>query len=408
MYPRLFFILCIVGFLLEFLTGAANPVIPLFAQSIGASGAFIGIVVSSYFFFRVFFDLPLGRMSDKIGRRTPIIFGLSLTIITMILSGLVLDKYQLILTRGLWGLGACFFFGPASALIIDIFDLQVRGRALGILVGIEIGGLFFGSLFGGYLALIFNYRMVFLISGLILIPALVLSIISKELKALGSTQRLRSQKEATDDSIKFLKSYRLLYVCFITFFIFFIYQGTILTIFPLYAHNSLNIDVSIIGVLISMAGIGLFFAPFMVGFISKKIAPKNLLWTGISFLIPSMYLLSFARSFEAFLPLMLISGFAKGVVMASAPILAVEATNFRATGASIGAYRTSLDLGNLVGPVVMTMIANSSTLSVFHFAALLALVTVIPILALTTHAFPLIHVKQRLFSKCAIDRHSLE
>lgn len=381
MYPRLFFILCILGYQVSFLSGMASPVMPLFAQSIGAEGAFIGIAVSSYSILRFCFEIPIGYISDKIGRRTPIVFGFSLVIVTAILSGCVINIYQLILTRALWGLGTCFFFGSASALMIDIFDPRIRGRALGILVGIETGGLFSGSLAGGYLALMLNYRMVFLISGFILLPALVISYISHELKVLDSAQNSRGQKESAANSIKLLKNSELLRVCFTTFFTFFIYQGIVLTVFPLYAYNSLDMDVSMIGMLISMAGVGLFLTPIMVGFISDKVGKKELLWLGTSLLSLSMYLLGFARSFEAFLPLMLFSGFAKGVVLALAPILAVEATNFQARGVSIGAYRSSLDLGNLVGPVMMTMIIDSTTISVFHLAALVALITSIPILA---------------------------
>jgi len=340
------------------------------------------MVVSSFWLFRIFFEIPFGYISDKIGRRTPMVLSLFVTIITTILCGFVLDSYQLILTRAVWGLGAGFFYSAASALMIDIFDPQIRGRALGIFVGIELGGVLFGSLWGGYLASLFNYRMVFLISGFSLIPTFVLSFISEELKARGSAERLRSQKEAAHNSIKFLKSCRLVSVCCIAFLIFFIYQGIILTVFPLYAYNSLNIDVSMIGVLISIAGVGVFLSPFVVGLISEKIGRKKLLLIGISFLSLSMYLLSFARSFESFLPLMFISGFAKGFMLALGPILAVEATDFSARGASIGTFRTSFDLGCIMGPVAMAMIASSSTTSVFYFAALIALVTIVPIWAL--------------------------
>jgi MFS family permease len=389
--PKLLFILCVAGFSLTFLNGMVSPLLPLFAQGLGASGTLIGMVSSSFFLFRLFLEIPLGYMSDKIGRRTPIVLSLFITVTASIFCGFVLDSYQLILTRALWGLGTSLFFCTTSVLIIDIFGPKSSERTLGILVGIENGGLSLGSFWGGYLASLFNYRIVFFISGVILIPTSFFCFVSRDLKSLGSAERLRSQKKATHNSIKFLKSRRLISVCCIAFFIFVVYQGIILTVFPLYAYNSLNFDVSMIGVLISMAGIGLFLSPFMVGFISEKIGQKRLLFIAISFLSLSMYLLSFTGSFDLFIPLMFISGCAKGFVLALGPILAVEATGFSARGTAVGTFRTSFALGSIVGPVVMAIIASSFDVStVFYFAALLALVTIMPIVDLSARDKPVV------------------
>jgi MFS family permease len=383
MYPKIFYILCVVGFLMTVLFGMSTPILPLFAQiDLQASAALIGLVVASFSLFRIFFELPFGYISDKIGRRIPIIASLFITVTAAISCGFVLDSYQLILARALWGLGSSFFYSAASSLLMDVFDPQIRGKALGILVGMETGGSLFGSLLGGYLVdLLGDFRLVFFISGIILIPAIVPCFLSKELKALGSKERIRTERESSPNSFKSLKSLRLIFVCVIAFLIFLIYQGIIVTILPLYARNDLRMDYSLIGILMSAAGIGLFLSPFMAGFVSEKIGRTKFLFTAIIFLSISMYLLSFARSFESLLPLLILAGFAKGCVLALGPIMAVEATNFMARGAAIGAYRTSFGIGNVVGPVVIAVLAASSIPLAYNFAAIAALVTLVPVMA---------------------------
>ena len=47
------------------------PVIAIFAEKFTSSGYLIGIAVASYEISMAIFQIPMGKLSDKIGRRTP-------------------------------------------------------------------------------------------------------------------------------------------------------------------------------------------------------------------------------------------------------------------------------------------------------------------------------------------------
>ena len=79
-----------------------------------------------------------GKLSDLFGRRPIIIWAVSVFLIGSVLSGLSQEMWQLILFRGLQGLGGGAVFPVALAVVADLYTPQERGKYLG----------FFGSVFG--------------------------------------------------------------------------------------------------------------------------------------------------------------------------------------------------------------------------------------------------------------------
>ncbi len=79
-----------------------------------------------------------GKLSDLFGRRPVFLFGVSVFLIGSALCGLSQEMWQLILFRGLQGLGAGALFPVSLAIIGDIFAPSERGKYQG----------FFGAMFG--------------------------------------------------------------------------------------------------------------------------------------------------------------------------------------------------------------------------------------------------------------------
>ena len=91
-----------------------------------------------------------GRLSDLFGRRPIIIFAVSLFLIGSVLCGLSQEMWQLILFRGIQGLGGGAIFPVSLAVVADLYTPAERGKYLGLfgavfglssLVGPAIGGI---------------------------------------------------------------------------------------------------------------------------------------------------------------------------------------------------------------------------------------------------------------------------
>ena len=91
-----------------------------------------------------------GRLSDLFGRRPIIIFAVSLFLIGSVLCGLSQQMWQLILFRGIQGLGGGAIFPVSLAVVADLYTPAERGKYLGLfgavfglssLLGPAIGGI---------------------------------------------------------------------------------------------------------------------------------------------------------------------------------------------------------------------------------------------------------------------------
>ena len=80
----------------------------------------------------------------------------------------------LILSRVLQGIGAAMIFGTGTAILVNVFPLQERGKVLGINAASVYLGLTLGPFLGGVLTQYFGWRSLFLVNvPLWLIPLLL-------------------------------------------------------------------------------------------------------------------------------------------------------------------------------------------------------------------------------------------
>ena len=131
----------------------------LHETAIGFSIAFSAVMIS-----RLIFQIPLGRLSDRLGRKPLIISGLVFMAPATALLGIVGTTGQLTGLRLLQGIAAAAIAAPAFALAGDIAKSGGEGRQMSIItMGFGLG-IAFGPLMAGALD-IFSFELPFLVGG---------------------------------------------------------------------------------------------------------------------------------------------------------------------------------------------------------------------------------------------------
>ncbi len=137
-----------------------------------------------------------GKLSDIYGRRPMLMIGISLFLIGSVLSGLSQEMWQLILFRGVQGLGAGALFPIALAVIGDLFTPAERGKYQGLFGAVFGISFLIGPGLGGFLTDNVSWHWIFFVNvpvGIIslaviwrLLPTIKRSSASKNLDYLGA------------------------------------------------------------------------------------------------------------------------------------------------------------------------------------------------------------------------------
>lgn len=123
------------------------PVFALAARDLpGATPLLIGLALGVYGIGQALCQVPLGWLSDRIGRKPAITLGLLVFAAGSVLAALAEDMAGIILGRTLQGMGAVA--GAGLALAADLSRPDQRGKVMG-LIGVSIGAAFLLALMLG-------------------------------------------------------------------------------------------------------------------------------------------------------------------------------------------------------------------------------------------------------------------
>ena len=111
----------------------------------GATPTLVGIVIGGYALTQMIFQVPFGIISDKLGRKKTIIFGLVLFAIGSLICALSTDIYSLLFGRLLQGAGA--IGAVVTATISDLVKEEQRPKAMATM------GMFIGVAFAASMAM---------------------------------------------------------------------------------------------------------------------------------------------------------------------------------------------------------------------------------------------------------------
>jgi MFS family permease len=136
------------------------PVLSLYAATLeGATPLLVGLAVGAYGLTQAGLQIPLGALSDRIGRVPVIVTGLVVFALGSAVAGLSDTITGVIIGRLLQGAGA--ISATLTALVADATRIEVRTRSMAI-IGVGIGGSFIlAMIFGPWFAAHFGVPALF-------------------------------------------------------------------------------------------------------------------------------------------------------------------------------------------------------------------------------------------------------
>jgi MFS family permease len=143
------YVLALVAFCVALGFGIVVPAVPLFAKEFGVGTTAAGAVVSAFALMRLVSGLAAGRFVDRVGERLALQVGLGVVALSSLLAGLSVSYPQLLVLRGLGGVGSAVFTISSTSLLLRVASAAQRGRTQSIYRGGFLVGGIIGPGFGG-------------------------------------------------------------------------------------------------------------------------------------------------------------------------------------------------------------------------------------------------------------------
>jgi EmrB/QacA subfamily drug resistance transporter len=169
-----------------------NVALPAIQRALGfTTDAQLQWVVTAYALVFGGFLLLGGRLADLYGRRKMFLAGVALFAAASLLAGFAQDPTQMIVFRGLQGLGGALLAPAALSLVLSIFqEGPERNKALGIWSMVSAGGGAVGLILGGVLTQYVDWRWIFFINVPIAIAVVVAALKYVPMAAPQAKQRV--------------------------------------------------------------------------------------------------------------------------------------------------------------------------------------------------------------------------
>jgi EmrB/QacA subfamily drug resistance transporter len=160
--PLILVSLLLAAFVINVDTTIVNVALPSLVRQLHASNTQLQWVVDAYNLLFAGSVLAAGSLSDRFGRKGMLLAGLSVFGLASIAGGLTANPGQLIVARGVMGLGAAMVFPSTLSLISNVFTgRSERARAIGLWGAVTGAAIALGPIVGGWLLEAFDWTSIF-------------------------------------------------------------------------------------------------------------------------------------------------------------------------------------------------------------------------------------------------------
>lgn len=147
----LIFLAALVVFIDSIGFGVVVPVLPIYAEELGVSEFMNGFLFATYAIALLATAIPMGMLSDRLGRKPFILFGMFAMSAAFVFYALARTYWVLVIARILDGATAAATWSAALAVVGDRLEESRMGAMMGYIMGAAAVGGIAGPLLGGAL-----------------------------------------------------------------------------------------------------------------------------------------------------------------------------------------------------------------------------------------------------------------
>jgi DHA1 family multidrug resistance protein-like MFS transporter len=344
--------------------GIIAPLLPLYAENMGATGIWLGTIFASFSISRAILMPIIGRLSDRSGRKLFICIGL--LIFTTVSLGYIWagSVSQLALVRLIHGASAGMIIPIAQAYVGDISPEGEEGKWMGYFQASFFTGLGIGPLMGGTLTEHFGMNVAFYsMGGLNLLALLVATVFLPEIRQrkTATTPHPSFKKMSTSSIIKGLFSFRLSFS---------LGRGAFSCFLPVFAASYIGLSTTLIGMLVAVNILLTALLGIVGGNVADRLNRRALVILGSLINLTYLALIPLGGNFWQLLGVCILGGLGGAISMPAASALTVEEGKKFGMGSTMAIFGIAMSIGMAIGPLVSGVIADFVNInSVFYFAA---------------------------------------
>ena len=358
---------------------ARSPVLPRFAQDLGAAPEMLGLIVAASTITGVAIKLPAGALSDVLGRKRMMLLGCLFFAAPPFLYPFVYSASALLALRFLHGFATAIFSPVASAYVADLSE-QGRGEKLGWFAAAGDLGSTVGPLLSGLILFYTaSYTTIYLIvGGLVLLPLLMVLRLPDDERphVIGSTLGARSGQFWS--GIQEVLSSHTVVLASALEAAMYVGYGAFLGFFPPYARG-IGLNDAQIGLVMGVQLATTMLAKPLSGRLSDRLGRKPMILAGLFLCAVMLPVIPMQTSLWLLLPVSALLGLGVAIVTPSTTALVADLVAAGRMGSAMGVFGTIWDTGEAAGPILAGfLIASLSYAPAFTLiAALMAVVALI-------------------------------
>ncbi|OCA80829.1 MFS transporter [Pseudobacillus wudalianchiensis] len=338
-------ILFVVMFLVMVGFGIIIPVLPFYAENIGASPTQLGLLMAVYSLMQLLFAPMWGRISDRIGRKPVIMIGILGLSLSFFLMGFSSALWMLFVARIVGGILSAANMPTVMAYAADITTPEERGKGMGV-IGAATGlGFIFGPAIGGVFSKT-SLSMPFYIAGFssLLTFFLVLFLLKESLTA-ENRHNGQKEKQSLRQSLRGAVSILFILQLFIS-----VSLSGLEATFAYYGAKKAGLESVNLGYIFMIMGFASAFVQGgLVGRLTKKFGEGFVIQIGILISAIGFGLILLTDSFATAAIFLTIFGIGNGMIRPGVSALLTKISK-SGHGSTTGLLSSFDSLGRIAGP----------------------------------------------------------